>query len=76
MASKRRQRRRACEGKIPHASEQAAHAALWRLQNAGKARPGTRVYRCPFGNHWHVGTRPGRLRSHGQRSSVIEGRRR
>jgi hypothetical protein len=61
MASKRRQRRNCCQGKHRHESGEAAYAQLRQLNAVGKARPGLHVYKCPFGNHWHVGRRPGRF---------------
>ena len=55
MASKRAVRRRACTGKIHHASEGAAWAAA-------RKTPGTRPYRCSFCGDFHVGHRPGAMR--------------
>lgn len=67
MASKRRQRRRSCEGKVSYATEAAASAAC----NAARKRDDKpdRVghlapYKCDFAHHWHIGHRnKGRKRS-------------
>lgn len=53
MASKRRLRRKGCEGKVQHASREDAQAhsnAMWR-----HAGGGTHIYHCKFGDHWHIG---------------------
>lgn len=54
MASKRRQRRNACEGKQQHATRQLADDHLWSLNRAGNAGKMS-SYHCKFGDHWHVG---------------------
>jgi len=49
---------RACEGKIQHSTRAAAraHAANLR-QNSRRHRGGrsVQIYKCPFGDHFHVG---------------------
>ena len=48
-----------CEktGKIIHATEEAARAAIASLYRAGRGNPHYNAYRCPFagGQHWHIG---------------------
>ena len=60
MSSKRRLRRKGCEGKVRHASKSdgdyAAHLARQ------KYRDGLFAYRCRFCRGYHVGHRPGRIR--------------
>lgn len=52
MSSKRRLRRRSCEGKVRHVSQKAALVQVGII-----ARHGGRVvpYHCPFCGGWHVG---------------------
>ncbi len=56
MASKRRVRHKACEGKVRH--ETAAEA--WGA--AGKTRGNVRSYKCRFCSGWHCGLPPGKLK--------------
>jgi len=60
MASKRRLRRRSCEGKAKHESEGAAHYAAEKTF----ARSGDVVfpYLCQFCKKWHIGHNPARSR--------------
>lgn len=47
-----------CEktGKIIHATEEAARAAIASLYRADRGNPHYNPYRCPFGGaHWHIG---------------------
>jgi hypothetical protein len=47
-----------CEktGKVIHATEEAARAAIASLYRADRGNPHYNAYRCPFGGaHWHVG---------------------
>lgn len=48
-----------CEktGKIIHATEEAAKAAIASLYRADRGNPHYNAYRCPFagGQHWHIG---------------------
>lgn len=55
MASLRRQRHRACEIKRRYLSKAQAAAVLHRQVAAGGALERLHVYRCPFGQHWHIG---------------------
>lgn len=57
MASRRRQRRRACEGKRRHAGRQEAERALRRMKP--RAQGVLNVYRCRNCGGWHVGHAPG-----------------
>jgi hypothetical protein len=57
MASKRRRRRKACQGKQRHPDKQSASQhwyALWK-----KDGEKMRVYKCPHCHGWHVGHRGG-----------------
>lgn len=54
MTSRRKQRRRSCEGKRRHADKQAAMFHLVLLRQSGS--PGRlNVYLCRFCKGWHVG---------------------
>ena len=50
MSSKRAVRRKSCEGKMRHATEDAAICAMKKTPSLGLA-----VYRCPFCGSYHVG---------------------
>jgi hypothetical protein len=54
MTSKRRQRRRSCEGKRHYRTQAEAVAAIIGMQ---KQTDGMHGYKCQFGNHWHIGHR-------------------
>lgn len=59
-AVRRRQQRKGCAGKQPHATEQAARFHSRELYESGRAKPGTlNVYRCAFCGCYHVGHRRG-----------------
>lgn len=60
-ASKRRLRRKSCEGKRQYSSQQEAVAAMLAYL---KDHPGADVstYMCRFGHHWHFGHVPTRLK--------------
>jgi hypothetical protein len=60
MSSKRRQRRKACEGKHAHLDQATAVTHLISLKHKGDF--GLITYKCPFGNHWHVGHPPRKVR--------------
>ena len=52
-------RNRTCTGKTPHPTRNdAIHAATERQRNYGATRNATNVYKCPYGDHWHVGHKP------------------
>lgn len=53
MSSKRHLRKKSCEGKQRHASQCEAVAHVIHLTKHGER--GLHAYRCPFGDHWHVG---------------------
>lgn len=61
MSSKRRIRRRQCKSKKVYADEGQAAAAIRLMDQRGIARTGLHAYKCPFGNHWHVGRKPKNL---------------
>lgn len=46
-----------CRGKIQHATRELAEAALHNMRQGGKKLKGhvLQAYRCPYGDHWHVG---------------------
>ncbi len=58
MSSKRRLRRKACEGKQRHADRGAAVRHRDSLRHA-KGESGLGVYHCKTCKHWHVGHSPG-----------------
>ncbi len=53
MASKRHQRKKACEWKRSYATQAAAVAAVIGLRK--RTGDSTRAYRCPFCGAWHHG---------------------
>lgn len=59
MASKRAQRRHACERKKPYLTEAAAYGAVIAAERTHRAAPGDlHVYRCSNGGaHFHIGHR-------------------
>jgi hypothetical protein len=57
MASKRRQRRKSCEGKAKHATEA---AAVIQIQRSGER--GLNPYKCKHCSGWHVGHPPAHVR--------------
>lgn len=59
MASKRRLRRRECEGKARHTERGHAMIALRRLHQMHGHQGQLHVYRCPHCGGFHVGHRPG-----------------
>lgn len=58
MSSKRRVRRRSCDGKQAHATRVAAEAHRQHLLRSGDRS--LACYHCKFGDHWHVGHLDGR----------------
>jgi len=60
MSSKRRVRRKACTGKIRHATFADAIAAARSLYRASGQY--LTPYRCRFGQHYHIGHMPARMR--------------
>ena len=60
MSSKRRVRRKACTGKIRHATFADAVAAARSLYRANGEY--LTPYRCRFGHHYHTGHAPARVR--------------
>jgi hypothetical protein len=61
MSSKRHQRRKACGHKQPHPDQAGAVQQLISLKH-NKGDYGLVTYKCPFGNHWHVGHPPRKVR--------------
>lgn len=62
MSSKRRIRRKSCDGKHQHEDKTKAIAHKMRLIKDGLAQRGELwVYRCEFCNKWHVGHPPAEL---------------
>lgn len=55
MASKRNQRRRACQGKIRHTCEEHAKLALRGHHRKYGYDRGIRYYKCPACGGWHLG---------------------
>lgn len=62
MASKRRLRRKSCEGKVQYRSDEAAAAAAKSRSWATNSRIGK--YKCEFGQHWHIGHTPKSVQRH------------
>jgi hypothetical protein len=60
VASKRRERRRSCESKIRYETLESALAARWGTNRRLNERLG--AYRCAFGDHFHLGHNPARVR--------------
>ncbi len=56
MSSKRRIRRRSCEGKIPYATSEAAKTAIYAQRHKWTAR--MNAYPCPFCGQYHIGHAP------------------
>ena len=53
VSSKRRIRRKQCDGKIRHKTKEDAHSARYSLQK--KTGEWLRIYKCKFCGGWHVG---------------------
>ena len=49
--------RRGCGAKIAHVTRELAEMALHDMKRSSRIRRRTRlvVYRCAYGDHWHVG---------------------
>lgn len=62
MSSKRRRRRRECEGKQRFESQEAAARMIGWLARIGRLRPGAHPYHCDFCRWWHIGRGGRRLR--------------
>lgn len=62
MSSKRALRRKACTGKVRHATEAAARAAIAGVHRAGRDAGLLTPYRCRFCNGFHFGHPPRRVR--------------
>jgi hypothetical protein len=60
MASKRAKRRKDCGGKVQYSSQTRAVGALIVINK--REASGMHSYKCPFGNHWHLGHAPKRVR--------------
>ena len=59
VSSKRRLRRKACQGKVRHPSRALAELQQYELIRARRVRGPLNVYRCLFCKGFHVGRRPG-----------------
>lgn len=69
VASKRAQRRKACAGKVRHAEEGHAYAALRRMRHAHQADNSHHsAYHCPHCGGWHIGHTPGRNHPNNRRT--------
>jgi len=60
MASKRHLRRKSCEGKVRHESQEDARVAIKRDFWNAHERVG--AYKCKFCGGWHVGHTPHKIR--------------
>ena len=61
MASKRHLRRKVCERKHKYATEEQARFQADRISRE-QGLP-MNYYKCQWGNHWHIGHAPFRLRA-------------
>ncbi len=60
MSSKRGKRRKSCKGKVRYTTRQEAiNAAFLITQQAGS---NLAAYHCRFGDHWHIGHTPKKIR--------------
>lgn len=57
MSSKRRVRRRACEGKQRYASSVEGNTAIWSVSRKGY-KGHMQVYKCKFCGSYHIGRAP------------------
>lgn len=64
MGSKRRLRRKECEGKRRYATQGEAHTAALAAQKSATGGRYIEPYQCPHCNGWHIGHRPGATREH------------
>lgn len=55
-----------CQGKKQYLNKREAKAALRALKSYGAK--GVEPYRCAYGDHWHLGHRPGAERKDGTRA--------
>ena len=55
MASKRRVRYNHCTRKRAYATLEEAKQVLYNMKQYSKNMTGIRVYKCQFGNHYHIG---------------------
>ena len=60
MSSKRNQRRKSCGAKLRYSSCEEAQRAS--VENGKKFKCRFSAYKCPFGDHWHVGHTSGRVK--------------
>lgn len=59
MASKRRLRRKSCEGKVRYQTPQIAMSVLFRLKRQKKLNGVLNTYKCKFCGKFHLGHAPG-----------------
>ena len=64
MSSKRRIRRKECEGKRRYATQGEAHAAMLAAQKSATGGRYIDAYQCEHCGGWHIGHRPGSMREH------------
>lgn len=62
MSSKRRLRRKMCDGKQRFASEKEARTAIWKLKQTKPGSGFVAPYRCSFCKQFHFGHPPARIR--------------
>ncbi len=56
MSSKRRQRRKSCDGKQRYDNHIDANKAMWSLMQSTRFNGGKmQVYKCKFCGHYHIG---------------------
>ena len=58
----------ACDRKLPYDTIEAAEFVLRSMREKGKAHEGLQPYRCPYGDHWHLGRKHKRERQRQRRA--------
>ena len=64
MSSKRRLRRKECEGKRRFATQGEAHTAVQAAQKSATGGRYIDAYQCEHCAGWHIGHKPGSTREH------------
>jgi hypothetical protein len=64
MGSKRRLRRKECEGKRRYATAGEASAAVNAARGSAAGGQYLEAYQCPHCGGWHIGHKPGSMREH------------
>ncbi len=59
MSSKRRIRRKSCDGKVQYSSSAEGQVAIWSIKKNTGDQSLINVYKCQFCKKYHVGHAPG-----------------